>query len=69
VGDLASIGLKDIKDLAERGVVPAPVPGSVTTVDPLPGYPEPLLRLNVEASDETALASLRDEVLGIVRPD
>ena len=32
-----------------------------------PSNTEPLLRLNVEASDETAMAALRDEVLGIVR--
>jgi phosphomannomutase len=38
-------GLKDIKDLAERGVVPAPVPGSVTTVDLLPGYADYLRKL------------------------
>ncbi len=28
---------------------------------------EPLLRLNVEAADEEAMASLRDEILGIIR--
>jgi len=38
-------GLKDIEDLAERGVVPAPVPGSVTTVDLLPGYADYLRKL------------------------
>jgi phosphomannomutase len=38
-------GLKDIKDLAERGVVPAPVPGSVSTVDLLPGYADYLRKL------------------------
>jgi phosphomannomutase len=32
-----------------------------------PSNTEPLLRLNVEASDEPALAALRDEVLRIVR--
>jgi phosphomannomutase len=32
-----------------------------------PSNTEPLLRLNVEASDEKTLASLRDEVLAIVR--
>jgi len=32
-----------------------------------PSNTEPLLRLNVEADDETAMAALRDEVLGIVR--
>jgi phosphomannomutase len=32
-----------------------------------PSNTEPLLRLNVEASDESAMAALRDEVLGIVR--
>jgi phosphomannomutase len=32
-----------------------------------PSNTEPLLRLNVEASTEAAMASLRDEVLGIVR--
>jgi len=32
-----------------------------------PSNTEPLLRLNVEAADETTLAALRDEVLGIVR--
>jgi phosphomannomutase len=38
-------GLKDIKDLAERPLVPAPVPGSITTVDLLPGYAEYLKKL------------------------
>jgi phosphomannomutase len=32
-----------------------------------PSNTEPLLRLNAEAADEATLASLRDEVLGIVR--
>jgi phosphomannomutase len=32
-----------------------------------PSNTEPLLRLNVEAGDETAMTALRDEVLGIVR--
>jgi phosphomannomutase len=32
-----------------------------------PSGTEPLLRLNVEASDEPTLAALRDEVLRIVR--
>jgi phosphomannomutase len=32
-----------------------------------PSNTEPLLRLNAEAADETTLAALRDEVLGIVR--
>jgi len=32
-----------------------------------PSNTEPLLRLNVEAADEAAMAALRDEVLGIVR--
>jgi phosphomannomutase len=32
-----------------------------------PSNTEPLLRLNVEADDETAMAALRDQVLGIVR--
>jgi phosphomannomutase len=31
-------GLKDIEDLAERTLVPAPVPGSIARVDLLPGY-------------------------------
>jgi phosphomannomutase len=34
-----------------------------------PSNTEPLLRLNVEANDETAMAALRDEVLGIVRTE
>jgi phosphomannomutase len=38
-------GLKDIKDWAERGVVPAPVPGSVSPVDLLPGYADYLRKL------------------------
>jgi phosphomannomutase len=38
-------GLKDIKDLAERPLVPAPVPGSITAVDLLPGYAEYLKKL------------------------
>jgi phosphomannomutase len=32
-----------------------------------PSNTEPLLRLNVEAATEPAMASLRDEVLGIIR--
>jgi phosphomannomutase len=32
-----------------------------------PSNTEPLLRLNVEASDDVELAALRDEVLGLVR--
>src|SRR5580700_7755267 len=38
-------GLKDIKDLAERTLPRAPVPGSITTVDLLPGYAEYLRKL------------------------
>ena len=38
-------GLKDIKDLAERTLPPAPVPGSITTVDLLPGYADYLRKL------------------------
>ena len=38
-------GLKDIKDLAERALVPAPVPGSITPVDLLPGYADYLRKL------------------------
>jgi phosphomannomutase len=38
-------GLKDIKDLAERPVVPAPVPGSITRADLLPGYADHLRKL------------------------
>jgi phosphomannomutase len=38
-------GLKDIKDLAERAMVPAPIPGSITTVDLLPGYADYLRKL------------------------
>jgi phosphomannomutase len=38
-------GLKDIKDLAERAVVPASVQGSVSTVDLLPGYADYLRKL------------------------
>jgi phosphomannomutase len=32
-----------------------------------PSNTEPLLRLNLEASDETTMTRLRDEVLSIVR--
>jgi phosphomannomutase len=32
-----------------------------------PSNTEPLLRLNVEAADEAAMAALRDEVLGLIR--
>jgi phosphomannomutase len=32
-----------------------------------PSNTEPLLRLNVEAADDAAVAALRDEVLAIVR--
>jgi phosphomannomutase len=38
-------GLKDIKDLAERSLAPAPVPGSVTRADLLPGYADYLRKL------------------------
>jgi phosphomannomutase len=38
-------GLADIKDLAERSVPPAPVPGSVIPTDLLPGYVEHLRTL------------------------
>jgi len=38
-------GLKDIKDLAERSLLPAPAPGSVTSVDLLPGYADYLRKL------------------------
>jgi phosphomannomutase len=38
-------GLKDIKDLAERAMAPAPIPGSIATVDLLPGYAEYLRKL------------------------
>jgi phosphomannomutase len=38
-------GLEDIKDLAERAMVPASVTGSITTVDLLPGYAEYLREL------------------------
>ena len=38
-------GLKDIKDLAERILPPAPVPGSITPVDLLPGYADYLRKL------------------------
>jgi phosphomannomutase len=38
-------GLKDIKDLAERAMAPASVPGSITTVDLLPGYADYLRKL------------------------
>jgi phosphomannomutase len=32
-----------------------------------PSNTEPLLRLNVEAADEVEMATIRDEVLGLVR--
>jgi len=38
-------GLKDIKDRAERSLVPAPVTGSITSVDLLPGYADHLRKL------------------------
>ena len=38
-------GLKDIKDRAERNLVPAPVTGSITSVDLLPGYADHLRKL------------------------
>ena len=38
-------GLKDIQDLAERSLPRAPVPGSISTVDLLPGYAEYLKKL------------------------
>jgi phosphomannomutase len=38
-------GLKDIKDLAERSLAPAPAPGTVTRRDLLPGYADHLRKL------------------------
>jgi phosphomannomutase len=38
-------GLKDIKDLAERTLVPAPSPGTITSVDLLRGYADHLRKL------------------------
>ena len=38
-------GLKDIQDLAERSLLPAPAPGSVTSVDLMPGYADYLRKL------------------------
>jgi phosphomannomutase len=38
-------GLKDIRDMAERPWPPAPVPGSTTPVDLLPGYADYLRKL------------------------
>jgi phosphomannomutase len=38
-------GLKDIKILAERAMPPTPVPGSISSVDLLPGYAEYLKKL------------------------
>ncbi len=38
-------GLKEIQDLAERVLPPAPVPGTVTRLDLLPGYAEHLKKL------------------------
>ncbi len=38
-------GLKDIRDLAERTLPPAPVPGSIAAVDLLPGYADYLRKL------------------------
>jgi len=38
-------GLADIKSLAERAMVPAPVPGSVTQAELLPGYADYLRKL------------------------
>jgi phosphomannomutase len=38
-------GLAEIKHLAERSLVPAPVPGSITTLDLLPGYADYLRKL------------------------
>jgi phosphomannomutase len=38
-------GLKNIKDWAERSLPPAPVPGSITAVDLLPGYAQYLRKL------------------------
>jgi phosphomannomutase len=32
-----------------------------------PSNTEPLLRLNVEAADETSMEKLRDEVLAVIR--
>ena len=38
-------GLQEIKNLAERGVLPASAPGTVTRVDLLPGYADHLRKL------------------------
>jgi phosphomannomutase len=38
-------GLLEIKDLAERGIDPAPVPGTITPRDLLPGYADHLRKL------------------------
>jgi len=38
-------GLRDVQDLAERALVPAPAPGTVTTRDLLPGYADHLRKL------------------------
>src|SRR5689334_3329860 len=38
-------GLQEIKDYAERGLVPAPVPGTVISRDLLPGYADHLRKL------------------------
>jgi phosphomannomutase len=38
-------GLADIKDLAEHSILPAPVPGSITSVDLLAGYAQYLRKL------------------------
>ncbi len=38
-------GLQEIKDLTERGIDPAPVPGTITPRDLLPGYAEHLRKL------------------------
>ena len=38
-------GLRDVQDLAERALVPAPAPGTVTPRDLLPGYADHLRKL------------------------
>lgn len=63
--------------LAQEGVVEDTLDGSTFTHDDAPMWwlnvrgsnTEPLLRLNVEAADETTVADIRDAVLALIRSD
>jgi phosphomannomutase len=75
VADQAAAIAKIKGTYAERtGVTLDELDGLTVSVDTWwfnvrPSNTEPLLRLNVEASDDAELAAVRDEVLGLIRED